>query len=132
MIIPSYDFYEGIITILYLILIGFMISSLYYHNITLHMKIILIIIIVIEGVISLGKNLLYIFFPGANKDYDNIRMRLFIVPCVISLPISAFCLFILITQIHQDSHTLCVILSYILLSSCRVANTYSYLNLIFD
>jgi hypothetical protein len=127
LIIPPCDFYEGILSILYLILniIMIIIIILLFNNITSHIKIITIIIICVESIINIIKILIWIFFNGSNDDYNNYKIILLLPPCIISLPISGFIIYILIVQIDENIFVLCGLLSYLIISCCRIFNTYS-------
>jgi hypothetical protein len=121
------DIYDGIIMFLYLILIVRM-GICFTNYLVTEIYGILIAIIITEGIINIFKILFCLFFKGSNKDYEEIKMRIMLIPWVIGLPLIGFSIFVLITKINEDFYALCTLLSYNIISFFRIINFFLFIN----
>jgi hypothetical protein len=117
------DFFDGIMTFIYLILIvkigfDFKIDKLDYL-----IFIDLILIIIFESLINLGKIIFILSYQGTDDDYELIKNKIFIIISLLSLPIISFSIYVLIIDIYGDFYSLCNIFIYVVLSSCRIFNS---------
>jgi hypothetical protein len=121
------DIYDGIIMFLYLILIVSM-GICFTNRQVNEIYGILVAIIVVEGIINISKILFCIFFRGSDKDYEEIKMRIMLVPWVMSLPLMGYSIFVLITKINEEFFALCTLLSYNIISLFRIINFFLFVN----
>jgi hypothetical protein len=121
------DIYDGIIMFMYMILlVG--VGYCFKNKLDNDFFGLFITIMTIEGLTNIFKLLLYIFFTGLNKSYEEIKLPILIIPCIISLPITGYSIFILITKIDEDIFILCNILSYVTISFFRIFNFIIFIN----